>query len=173
MPLFRCLPLLMHSACSTKSANCLSVCRSPGPFLTFSQPSGVTVNFDFSRFGSPVNCFQPARPLPLNSAVGSSGRRQNRLIVSMEPAGTSAENGVTRAVLPKLDSVTFRFPELLRLSPDTEQRALPSGQAEIRFNLKLVNSVVTRAVVAFVPPRINLPSSTLASPSICQLKVVS
>src|SRR5688500_14367535 len=93
MPLLRCLPLEMHSPWKTKSAHCPSVCKSPGPLVTFSQPSGVTTNFDFERFASLAKTFQPDRSLPLKIDFSSFGRRDTARTSTFAPAGADSRIG--------------------------------------------------------------------------------
>src|SRR5688572_20049417 len=87
-PELRALPLLMQSNCRMKSSNFFSVCKSPGPFLTFSQPSLVTDHLDALRLGS-LKTFQPVRFLPLNNAVEPSGRIRIERSVNWLPGGTA------------------------------------------------------------------------------------
>src|SRR5581483_6298770 len=78
----------------TKSCHSFSVCKSPGPLVTFSQPSGVTENFDFARFSSPVYCFQGNRSLPLKMGWRPTGRTFNLRTLRVTPAGTVMANCV-------------------------------------------------------------------------------
>src|SRR6266545_6135155 len=75
----------MHSSCSTKLSHLPSVCRSPGPFLTFSSPFALTVNFDFL----PENSFQPVRFLPLKIDFISVGRSLTLRSRNFVPPGAS------------------------------------------------------------------------------------
>src|SRR6476646_6143629 len=70
-PLFSLSPLEMHSPWKMKFPYCPTVCRAPGPFLTLSQPSGVTVYCE--TYFPPSNVRQPLRSLPLKIGASPAG----------------------------------------------------------------------------------------------------
>src|SRR2546423_879527 len=83
------LPLLKHWSCNRKSAYLPSVCRSPGPSLTFSSSLLLTVNFDFL----PGNSFQPSRFLPLKIALAPRGTRVTLRSSRLTPLATVNTSG--------------------------------------------------------------------------------
>src|SRR5437588_477677 len=82
----------MQSSCRMKSEYSFSVCKSPGPFLTLIQPSGVTLKTDLYR--GPGNTFQPVRSLPLKMGVSPYGRTFTDRISSRAPGATATVSGV-------------------------------------------------------------------------------